>query len=997
MPFVLLALFVGPAAGADEKIEVFRTGDELIVKLERFDLLRQAHAGLNAALKLRADGKDKELRIDLADPAVQGPMVVDLTRFGKCSGIDITVKDGAGQMVAEKTIAPIPEIPVQSTLASPQPGQPASAGQYAYIEPGTDMRKARAGSAADQPPSPRILLPDVRQLRRLKLAPPKPSVSKQEITFPVVADIDLPITTSAVIGRQTSFPDDPAKASIYFCYKKGIYDGQKLTRRQKFLVEVPIQSSWGEGEGDEDVVLAPNQFHVHLTNELGPPSWDGKRSNMLGDGDGDLGQTGDRCADEQGRLYWRAGRYLVRFDPHTRKFEQSPVIDFAKKVPPGAGMINEGLTKITCIRGRVFLTMCYDTWNGKPGGGTNRRVGGVFSIPQDWSDAQAFASDIRLHVGSWENAQPTLYKTPPKPNSDVRKLAGGAPTETGLFITTAEAKYEGGPWRLDLDEKGNNKFFGVVKSIDATVADDGTPLVPTRLLMRKGYPQDQELDPGTTGGRNLIRQAPCGEITIPRSSIRQIVLGREGLKFKPRGGKHSFPVYEGAPQGTLTVRYDLVQKIRSIPEAQGPFAASFSGGPSAGPAFLLTPIPGEPAKALAVCDYTGYTLSIFDFSGLQDKKLVEKHPLATPVGLGPYNSAWLTHGDEQWLYINGYIGMTRIKYAQGGKVVDKMTSVAYHTAPYAVDGHRRGALKHVDGLMPAFGGRLINTGSGAVGRGGSAFSTGLELLDAKLLGQTNAVPSQTAAYMSRCVSLKTLQSRLLWSVHDGSRRQEVFAACGGVQQAFVNELTDRDKALAPANLDAKVFLYEVDEARGLRDLYGFSIPRAKDDQSNESHIVLSPCHRFLVIMKPDGDLYTYGIAQKQFIDGFVLTTSSGSPVNLMGFKRPSAYVFASPDGQIFILTGPADKDAASIHFHRIVVDSRGRLSVEPHLAVACASNADCNDFGGVVRCFLPDRRTKDGSYDLVLGYSQATVQPFVRVITDFIPPTSNKLRQPPVD
>ncbi len=634
----------------------------------------------------------------------------------------------------------------------------------------------------------------------------------------------------------------------------------------------------------------------------------------------------------------------------------------------------------------MFFTLCYDTWNGNPGGGINRRVGGVFSIPQDWSDAKAFASDIRLHVGSWETAQPTLYKTPPKPNSDVRKLSGGAPTETGLFITTAEAKYEGGPWRLDLDEKGNNKFFGVVKSIAATVADDGTPLVPTKLLMRKGYPQGRELDPGVTGGLNLIRYSTCGEITIPRSSIRQLVLGREGLKFKPAGGKHAFPIYEGAPEGTLAVRYDPVEKLKSTPAAQGPLAASLSGGPSLGPAFLITPIPGQVAKALAVCDYTGYTLSVLDFSSLQQKKTVAKHPLPTQVGLGPYNSLWLTHGDEQWLYINGYIGMTRIKYAQGGKVVDRMASVAYRTAPQAIDGQARGPLKHVDGLIPAFGGRLINTGSGAVGRGGSAFSTGLELLDTNLLGQTNAVPSQTAAYMSRCFSLETLQSRVLWSAHDGGRRQEVFGASGGANQAFVNELAGQDKALAPANLDAKVFAYEVDEVKGLRDLYGFSIPLSEEGKSTEGQLVLSPCHRFLVIMRPDGVLYTYSIAQKQFIEGLRLTAPSGSPVNLIGFKRPSACIFASPDGQIFFLTGPADKDATSIQFNRVVVGSQGRLSVEPHLAVTCASNADCNDFSGVVRCFLPDDKTRDGSYDLVLGYGQSTVQPFVRVMTDFIPP-----------
>ena len=383
---------------------------------------------------------------------------------------------------------------------------------------------------------------------------------------------------------------------------------------------------------------------------------------------------------------------------------------------------------------------------------------------------------------------------------------------------------------------------------------------------------------------------------------------------------------------------------------------------------------------------------MLDFSRLQQEKLVEKHPLPTPVGLGPYNSLWLTQADEQWLYINGYIGMTRIKYAQGGKVVDPLTSVAYRTIPQAIDGQGRGPLKHVDGLMPVFGGRLINTGSGAVGRGGNAFSTGLELFDAKLLGPTEAVPSQTAAYMSRCFSLDTLQSRILWSAHDGRRRQEVFGASGGANQAFVNELAGQDQALVPVNLEAKVFVYEVDEVRGLRDLYGFSLPLSQDGRSSEGQVVLSPCHRFLVIMRPDGTLYTYSISQRQFIDGLVVTGASGEPLTLIGFKRPSAYIFAAPDGQIFFFTGPVDKNATSLQFNRVVVDQQGRLSVEPHLGITCANNADCLDFEGIVRCFLPDLKNKDGSYDFVLGYSQSTVQPFVRVIADFIPPARSRSR-----
>jgi hypothetical protein len=220
----------------------------------------------------------------------------------------------------------------------------------------------------------------------------------------------------------------------------------------------------------------------------------------------------------------------------------------------------------------------------------------------------------------------------------------------------------------------------------------------------------------------------------------------------------------------------------------------------------------------------------------------------------------------------------------------------------------------------------------------------------------------------------------------------VFGACGGVNRAFLNELSDQDKSLAPMNLDAKILLYEVDEVRGLRDLYGFSLPLSKEANANDGQIALSPCTRFLVIMKPDGVLYTYGIAQKQFVDGLVLTNSSGDPIAPMGFKRPSGYIFASPDGQIFFATGPVDKDATSIYFNSIVVDTHGRLSIEPHLGITCASNADCNDFAGIVRCFLPDLGNKDGSYDFVLGYGQSTVQPFVRVITDFIPPAGNRLR-----
>lgn len=973
----LITLSAAMVIRADEAISAFRTGDELIVKIARFDLLRQSHLELTAELRLMHHGKDRLLQMDLADPAVQGALVIDLSQSGKCDGIQVTVKAGAGPVVATQTIAPIPERPVLPMKS----GTPAA---LAYIEPGMAMRDAAK--------PPKIALPDLSQLRTLKLGAPNRLVSKQEIKFPVVTDVDYPVVGGAVVGRQTAAPKDATKASLYFCCKKAIYVGARLDRWQKFLVEVPVQDAWSTAQGDATLTLRPDEFEVHLTNEKSPAG-----RNMLNDKEGDLGQLGEFDTDDLGRIYWRidggGGAYVVRFNPHTKKFEQPPVqIDFQKLVPAGIGMLNDGLCKVTCTRGRVYFTMCSDTLiTGNPGNAHRRRLGGVFSIPQDWSDAAKFASDIRLHVGSWETAQPTFYKTPPKADAVVRKLGGCSVTETGLFITTAEPKYEGGPWRLDLDAQGNTIFFGTVKFLGDTVAADGTRLPPTKLVTMKGIPKGRELNVGPGGGRSLV-DFTVGEIKMPRASVRLLTQGLEGINLI-KLSKH-VSTYEGAPQGSITLRYDLIAKLKAHPDARGSLADSLSSGSSMGPAFMLSPIPGEAQRAVAVCEYAGYPLSVLDFSRLQETKTVVKSPLppkiAAKTGLGPYNSTWVRHADEQWLYISGYTGMSRFLYAKAGKALPATATDVFNSRlqQQSVDGRTRTSMKKIDGLLHVFGGRLLDSGYGLGGRGGDAYSTGVELFDPHQLtsDQAGTVTSQTSAHMSRCFALKTLQSRIVWSAHDGSVRQEVFAASGSVRRQMINEL--KDPSVAPTNLDAKIFLYEVSEPGGLRDLYGFSLPKTATDQATEGHIVLSPCNRFLIIMTQDGVLYSYSIAQQQFMDAAVLRGPSDAPIQLLEFKRPSQNIFTSPDGQIFFLTEPFDKSATSINFNRVVVADDGRLSIAPHLGITFDAGEGCQDFKGIVRCFLPGLNS-DGTYDLVLGYGQQNVEPFVRVITDFITATKH--------
>jgi len=993
---IAIALIPGTAIRAAEPIKVFRTGDELIVMLDRFDLLREANIGLVAELKLRGDGNDKDLLIDLSDAAVKGTLVVDLSKFGNCAGVSISVKDATGKVLAEKSVAPIVEIPVPSKISvSP-------AGALAYIEPGTAI--TGAGFA-----SPKIPLPDVKKLRSVQIGSASRSVSKQDITFPVISQGEAPIRGGYVLSRQTAAPNDPTKASLYISYKRALYDGAKLAGWRKFLFEIPIQEAWGKGQGDETVNIG-DDVRVHVTDKVKEKDWRGTQRHILGEGDADLGQTLS-AIDDDGRIYFIAEYRVVRFDPNTGKFEISPPFDLQKLCPGGATMKDSpgwlsGNWTMVCAHGRVFLVDILDLKTGPPSPGSDvpqRRIGGLFSIPQDWRDAKAFSSDVRLHVGTWETADPTFYKTGPTIGAaaDERKLGKPIVTEAGLLILPAGKQSAGGPWRLDLDDQGDNKTFGEVDSLSDTVSKDGsTTFAPTQEAKINGVSKTKVHLVGNIYGRHLVGPAGTDGLVIPRASIRQLLMsdGWNASMLLPHSSKHDLRTYAGAPEGIVTVNWDIVERIKATPEAQGPLVESLQGGASMGPAFLVTPVPGEPDKAVAICDYAAYTLSTLDFSRIEDERVVRKTALPAragiAAGLGVYDSAWVEHDEEQWLYLGGYTGMTRNQYSKGDNVLDSMTSEMYNgrLVPVPVDQHARGGLKQYDRILPVFGGRLMDSGTSRSGRGGEAFGTGLEVFDPNLLGSgtsTDSVPSQTAAYMSRCCgSLGTLQSRMVWNAHDGGRRQEVFGS-GQPSRVFVDELGAQDKALVPGNLDEKVFNYEVSEDEGLRDLFGFSLPVTEQGESVGSYLALSPCQRFLIILTEDGTLYTYSIAQKQFIDGVKMKSPDGDAVAMIGFRRPGEKILTAPDGQQFILTAPAGKVGASVQFNRIVVGQDGTLTIEPYLRIDGADSNDCEDLRNCVRCFMPDLKRKDGSIDFVIGWDskdRAQAKPFVRVIADFIPP-----------
>ena len=105
----------------------------------------------------------------------------------------------------------------------------------------------------------------------------------------------------------------------------------------------------------------------------------------------------------------------------------------------------------------------------------------------------------------------------------VVHLAGSADR---LFITTAEAKYEGGPWRLDLDEKGN---MTVLRE-----GDNGFTCMPGHLDVEELFMIDGdchiELEALPRGSGIVFEDKIVGGV-IPREFIRPVEAGiKEALE-----------------------------------------------------------------------------------------------------------------------------------------------------------------------------------------------------------------------------------------------------------------------------------------------------------------------------------------------------------------------------------------------------------------------------------------------------------------------------------
>jgi hypothetical protein len=957
---------------------VFRNQNELIVQFGDLDRWRQEHPQLKATLRLIEAGGEKLLTVDLADRLTPGAIVVDLTGSGVCAGVALDVKDGEGRTIHAQQVRPIPMV----TLPA---GPPVRAGAWAAIERGSQWLG----------PAPQIALPDVTRLRAEKLVAAVRSVTASEITYPVIADADLPALASAngvIVSRQSFAPRDASRCSLYFSYRKALFDGgtTRLKGYRKLLVEVPLQQAWLDRQGDDVITLPLDGFAIHTTEERERfgQRWNAPQGyNLLGESSTGLFQGGQTVdTDDQGRIYISNvsdGAGIVRFNPQLGQFEQPPINFHAacRNFLPTDGEWKRSwdaeLAHIVCTRGRVYLVFDRHYRTTTPNG-KFETCSGVVSLPQEgWDDAETFRRDIRLHAACWPQAQHPLY-----PDDVVE----GKPRRAGPPVATTHG-IAFGSWRLDLDEHGNTQRLAVVKHLSDTLAAEGTAVPPTTTVTYHGLPKQRLINVGAAGRRFL--KFSYGEFEIARAALALTLPNAPPEHVVDVDGRYR-STFPGAPTGTLTVRFDITAKIKSEPQRFGTLAGSLSGV-AQGPNYAVIHVPGEADQAIGVCEYS-YYFSKLDFSRRGTERNVfrsylpllsggRKTALPIGVGLGPYHTAWIEHDDALWLYLTGYTGMARLKYAEGGRPLAAFTSEVFHTrlTPQPIDGAPRGGVKDFLYLLPAIDGHVIDIGRGRPGRGGGPYSAALELFHPGRLGA-----SQTAAGMSRCYGLHTPVYRLVLSALGKPTRQELYVASGGIRPEYVAALAD--PALRPQNQDPKVFAYECPSGGNLRDLYGFSLPPlSKADTASD--IAFSPCRQFLVMLQGGGVLHTYSLAQRRFVDGVQLRTDNDEPIRLLSFSRPSATLWTSPNGQIFFVAALQGEKSRSVDYFEVTVSREGRLDVAPHLAVSWSGAGRVQDFDDIVHCFLPDLTKHDGSYDLVLGGSQENGgQTTVRVIDDFIPP-----------
>jgi hypothetical protein len=926
-----------------EPVWVAQYGDAIVIYLHGLDVMQAQYDPLQLRYRLiREDGTPGDPRtIDLTSPWEEPAIILEKGSTTNQSVL-VTLHDAGGVFLSR--------LYDLGAELDPQPALPTVA-ENAAIEPGQYMG-----------PAPTIPLPDLPQLPDVAAQLPSRQVSVEAVTRQVRSDINFPLVSannSAALGRDTDHPSWDFVRSIYVPLKSQLYDPQtgEPTEVAHYLCEVPLNTLWLGGTNELVVNLGPDDIKVHNSDA----TYNGE--NILGEGGSGLGQvSGVLAVDGAGRIYYaNVPSQVVRFDPYLADFEIPPVniqslIDpylptqddiygSGGSAPVGRWQSYRMVAHMNhASPARIFfapvinrlLDGTYD-WSG------------LFSMRTAyWDDAAAFTNAFHFHVGSWPSSTYTFYDTLVQAGDSNRRLRHFTAYGNTLYIESYPGAV-GGPWRVDIAADGSVELFGT----PGTLPD-----------FSDGYSKPRETKPFDASG--YIDWWDYGLLTMTRRSLHTVLNGWDD----PSLSGHSEVSYDALAHMLLDTN-----RFAEILEN--------TGGPSLAPGFLATPIPGEDGQLLGVAEY-GYYLSRFDLNtadpGYVDKVYLEQDtgdpdlelPLA--AGIGPYRSVWSRLGDDTWLYLGGYIGLTRMQYSTNGTPLGRYTMDKFDTRLSLVqlDQAGSGDILRYRYLLPGLDDRIFLTGTHTAARNGTAYSGGLMSFH-----QAQLDTLWKLSCMSRCYHTTRLRSRIVRQ-SDGTPVQGLYLV-GGFDPSYAAELPPGD---VPANDESKIFCYEYPSGGTMKDLFGFN-PAPDNSGVALRGQALSANRRFLVVLL-DNHFLTFDLQQNRFIDGKTLTI--GSSLYVPDFVRPDHRLIRAPDDRLYVYAAENTSSTWAL-FIEILVSDEGLVSFDEHIRFYASSANTMNETYETVHTFMPDLANNDGSYDLVLGMpwlnSPGTN---CRTIEDFVPP-----------
>jgi hypothetical protein len=937
-----LVLLCGVARAADPQI--VQTPASVSVRWPELDTWRQPAQPLRAVVQFHTDdGQPRPgVELDLLDPAMGHATV-----FTKPTGVtyrqaSIAVSRG------DQTILQI-DVPIAPTLARPS-----------TVPLRSDLLVGELGGAGVDIALPRVMAPDWSKIHRAAWNANIPTIALARQRRLVSCDFNPPVTYSlALVANQTAHPHDSTRKSVYLAATNPLFNRTQgeMDSRLHFLIELPLDPQWLSAPGAATVRMDPSAIRVHMDSrqvQIGVESLriTGERSGGLSQG------QYQALVGDDGNLYFAMPyRGPLRFNVAKAAFEVAPVdvvvwysqrlrrpenVQALSRIHGNASLevrpdIDSSLFahdgRVYVMFGRYLLLK-----HGNKPESLDLLSSALISIPQGdaWYDAAAFAGDVRLHAEGFPGRELSLYDTAPplfEERYKIRELSG-----MGRQLVLWSYDYDRF-WRLELDDAGQTQRILAVTHLAGQRIVKFSPTA--RWHHRGSQPLGVSLEVTLEGqdqatpvylpadGDALLAQAPPKDTEVFDTGTapvrqRRIAYARGRGYGQSAFRKSSLQTPAGLlAEGSLSITWDARQSISAAMASLQNLSQSAATSLSAGPAYMLAPLPGSDRQFIGAADYPSYFLSVYtltDDGGVQRRHLLtgsESEPHAVTTGLGPYSTRWTRRGQAWDLWIVGYTGVSRMKWPGDGSIPQRVQVESlglYLEDAQSLDGAAPGPLRWIHRVLPGLNDRIMVAGYNEVARGGTAYSNGI-----RWRSTDGTSPWQSLARLTRGHRMGGLASRL--RISSDARPVLDVLATGAPDRSAHLTLSDE---LKPSPLQSRLFVL-MDDGAKVHDRFSLTLGSSSDPIVSIEDVAVSATGLHGLVLTDGGGLLSVNLDDWQPSDAMQLP---GRP--LSSDRAPTLMTMANGDHALFI-SGTTPLEATLLHVH---VAATGELQVRPLATLA---------------------------------------------------------------